>query len=98
MTKQQQHGLIWGGIGVIFSAYALVGSFSWAYRLIPYQPVNLSLGLVGCVISLIGIVRTARQATGWSTVWLVLAFWLALVGAAVDGLLLWFGQTVTGFY
>ncbi|SMS14996.1 hypothetical protein LZ3411_1946 [Levilactobacillus zymae] len=36
--------------------------------------------------------------SGWWLAWLVVATWVAGLGALADGLLLWFGQTVSGFY
>ncbi|HIW71814.1 MAG TPA: hypothetical protein H9875_04220 [Candidatus Levilactobacillus faecigallinarum] len=98
MTSEKWRGVAWGLVGILAGAYALQGATSWAYRIIPSEPATLSLGLVLSVISLIGIVRTFRRQTGWRIVWLVVAFWVALLGAVMDGLLLWFGRTVTGFY
>jgi len=98
MTKLKRRGLSWGGLGLLVSSYTLWGAMSWAYRIFPYEPATLSLGILLSVISLIGIACALPKQAGWLTAWLVLALWLVLIGGVADGLLLWFGQTVSGFY
>lgn len=98
LSRQQWRGLVWGLVGLLMGIFALNGAMGWAYRMIGQEPVTLSLGLGGCVISLIGIVKAFPHQSGWWLAWLVVATWVAGLGALADGLLLWFGQTVSGFY
>lgn len=98
MTRRTQCGLLWLVIGALSAAYALTGATGWAYRLWPDEPATLTLGLLGCVISLGGIVRTFKSQAWWLTAALTLVFWLVFLGAVVDAALLWFGRTITGFY
>ncbi|MGY5338916.1 hypothetical protein [Levilactobacillus spicheri] len=98
MKQRAKWGVFWLVIGLFAGGYALWGVFNGVYRYFPSEPVILSLGVLGCVISLIGIVWSFPRQSWGLFVGLVLVFWLVLIGAVVNGLLLWFGQTVTGFY
>lgn len=91
-------GPLWGLIGLLMGSYALTGALGWAYRLTGNEPLTLTFGLLGCVLSLIGLGKTFAHQSGWWLVWTVVAMWVAVIGAFADGLLLWFGRTITGFY
>lgn len=95
---KRHRGLFWGLVGLLASGFALRGATGWAYRLTGNEPVTLALGLLGCVISLIGIIRTVHHQSNWPLIGLILVGWVAFFGALADGGLLWLGRTITGFY
>jgi len=98
MSKITQHLVGWLAGGIVAAWVAWFGVTDSLYRIIPNEPVILTLGVVVTMISLVGISRTAKRcSTGWLVPATLVAFFVA-AGLLIDLTLLGFGLTIPGFY
>ena len=87
--------IIFGGVA---SWVALVGCLDQIYRVIPSEPLTLAFGLGLTVISLVGIVHSARRGPWWCLVPATVAAMAVIAGVITDSTLLLLGLTIPGFY
>lgn len=98
MTTGGKAVLGWSLGGVVASWVAIAGAFDQLYTLIPNEPLTLALGLTLTVISLYGLVRSARRGPQWGLVPATVASIAVVAGIVTDGSLLALGLTISGFY
>ncbi|AYM02496.1 hypothetical protein [Levilactobacillus yiduensis] len=98
MTTGGRNVLLWSVGGAAASWIAIAGAFDQLYLLIPNEPLTLALGLTLTVISLYGLVRSARRGPQWGLVPATVAIIAVIAGIVTDGSLLALGLTIPGFY
>ncbi|WP_125580887.1 hypothetical protein [Levilactobacillus cerevisiae] len=98
MTTGAKAVLEWSIGGALASWVAIAGAFDQLYLLIPNEPLTLALGLTLTVISLYGLVHSARRGPRWALVPATVAIIVVIAGIVTDGSLLALGLTIPGFY
>jgi len=98
MRTEVVQPLSWCVIGIIASWVAVMGSVGTLYRYFPNEPLTLTFGLALTVISLIGIVRSARRGPWWCLIPTTVVAIAATIGIITDSTLLLLGLTISGFY
>lgn len=98
MTIRARIVLLWSLGGAVASWVAIAGAFNQLYLLIPNEPLTLALGLGLTVISLYGLVHSARRGPRWGLIPATVAMIAVIAGIVTDGSLLALGLTIPGFY
>jgi len=98
MTFGARLVLEWSFIGAVASWVAIAGAFDQLYLVIPNEPLTLTLGLGLTVISLYGLVHSARRGPRWALIPATVAIIAVIAGIVTDGYLLALGLTIPGFY
>lgn len=98
MRRQSWRVLVWCLIGIIAGRIAISGAFDRLYRIFSSEPLTLALGLGLTVISLYGLVHSARRGPQWCLVpATMVAVWI-IAGIVTDISVLALGLTIPGFY
>ncbi|MFC6261684.1 hypothetical protein [Levilactobacillus fujinensis] len=98
MRTEVMRPLSWCVVGSFASWVAVRGAVDVLYRYFPNEPLTLTFGLALTVISLIGIVRSARRGPWWCLIPTTVVAIAATIGIVTDSTLLLLGLTISGFY
>lgn len=98
MTKQSWRVVGWCVLGLIAGRIAILGAFDRLYWIFSNEPLTLALGLGLTVISLYGLVDSARRGPQWCLVPATVTAVIVVLGLITDITVLALGLTISGFY